>query len=313
MQKLRSVQVLRGLAACAVVALHVRFYAGPGIEHSVTRLGAAGVDLFFVISGFIMATIAKPSPGRFLFDRAWRIFPLWLIAVTPWILINHSTGPELISSLTLWPVYKHFTPPALALGWSLSFELLFYAAIALAMMTRPIVPLALFAATLLGKALTGWSIFNYLGNPMIFEFLAGVLIARLPRDSRFAIPLLAVSVIGFAIAPLALYRADVAVDAAVSGWRALCWGFPAALLVYSALCSARLFNKRVFDPFVTLGDASYSIYLFHRSAIALMTLPLPIEFALSIGAGLAMWRLVERPLLRRPKLVSMSSPASIAA
>ena len=65
--RLRSVQVLRGIAAMAVVAHHA---------FSGTRIGAAGVDLFFVISGFIMATCGRDRrPLEFLADRAWRIYP----------------------------------------------------------------------------------------------------------------------------------------------------------------------------------------------------------------------------------------------
>ena len=123
LSKLRSIQVLRGVAACAVVLLHAHLSGGTPIGENWARLGAAGVDLFFVISGFIMATIAKPSAGRFLFDRFWRIFPLWLVAVTPW-LIALRPGPSIIAaSLTLWPVYHQFTMPALDVGWTLSFEL----------------------------------------------------------------------------------------------------------------------------------------------------------------------------------------------
>ena len=81
--KLRSIQVLRGIAAMAVVGHHA--FDG-------TRIGAAGVDLFFVMSGFIMATCARDrGPLEFLADRAWRIYPLWLIAVTPWTMtMRHS-------------------------------------------------------------------------------------------------------------------------------------------------------------------------------------------------------------------------------
>jgi peptidoglycan/LPS O-acetylase OafA/YrhL len=158
---------------------------GTPIGENWARLGAAGVDLFFVISGFIMATIAKPSAGRFLFDRFWRIFPLWLVAVTPW-LIALRPGPSIIAaSLTLWPVYHQFTMPALDVGWTLSFELLFYVAMALGMRTRAAVPLTLFGVALAAGALTHAPIFDYVGNPMIFEFLFGVGIAKLPRREHW--------------------------------------------------------------------------------------------------------------------------------
>jgi exopolysaccharide production protein ExoZ len=305
LSKLRSIQVLRGVAACAVVLLHARYFGGSPIDHSWARIGAAGVDLFFVISGFIMATIAKPSAGRFLFDRFWRIFPLWLVAVTPWMLYKHSTGPELIASLTLWPIYSRFIAPALIVGWSLSFELLFYVAMALAMRTGRAVPLALFGAALAAGFVTHAPIFDYLGNPIIFEFLAGVLIAQLPRRAVLSLPSLTVAVALFAVAPPAIYSADFAVDASVSAWRVLFWGFPAGLIVYGCLCAEGLFSRRAFDALVTLGDASYSIYLFHLVIILPLSLAWPLEIPLAIGLGLLIWRWVERPILRfRPKLRS---------
>ncbi|HVI04878.1 MAG TPA: acyltransferase family protein, partial [Sphingomicrobium sp.] len=141
--KLRSVQVLRAVAAMAVVAHHA-FDNG-------TRVGAAGVDLFFVISGFIMMTTCSSGrkPGEFLADRAWRIYPMWLLAVFPWLLMAPHSTLEVVRSITLWPVYgNRFLNPALDVGWTLSFELLFYLAFALALATRAAVPLLIFGLCL---------------------------------------------------------------------------------------------------------------------------------------------------------------------
>ena len=86
MQKFRSIQVLRAVAACAVVVLHA--YPSSHTPNGNAGYGAFGVDLFFVISGFIMAQIApERSPQRFLRDRLWRIYPLWWVAVLPWLFM----------------------------------------------------------------------------------------------------------------------------------------------------------------------------------------------------------------------------------
>ena len=102
LRKLRSIQVLRAVAACAVVVLH----AYPKVHAPVgsAGYGAAGVDLFFVISGFIMASVAEGrSAAGFAADRLWRIYPLWWLAVLPWLFLV-PRGPTFIaSSLTLWP------------------------------------------------------------------------------------------------------------------------------------------------------------------------------------------------------------------
>src|SRR4051812_39342227 len=98
MRKLRSIQALRALAACAVVAMHAHGVGGLQ-DTGPTRVGAAGVDLFFVISGFIMAHVARErSAAEFIKDRLWRIYPMWIIALAPWLFFTHASFSTVISS-----------------------------------------------------------------------------------------------------------------------------------------------------------------------------------------------------------------------
>lgn len=290
MEKLRSIQVLRGVAACAVVVMHGYAFANP-IMDSPLRIGAAGVDLFFVISGFIIASI--PKRPSFLFDRVWRVYPVWLVAVTPLLFIHESDWVMIVSSLTHWPVFHEFVMPALPIGWTLSFEVLFYAAMALALATRPAFPLAIFGAFLVGGMFSDAPIFDYFGNPMIFEFLFGVAIAKLPRAEKFG-PFLILAAIGlFFISPLSVFPGQVAVSADAAWVRALFWGFPAALLVYGSLCLERWFR----DGFLMLlGEASFSIYLWHILILEQSSLHWGVEIGIAIAGGVAMWWLVERPI-----------------
>src|SRR6185295_16528642 len=168
-----------------------------------TRLGAAGVDLFFVISGFIMATCTGGrSASEFLADRAWRIYPLWLIAVVPWLFMAPVSLLGIVRSLTLWPVYgHHYVDPALGVGWTLSFELLFYAGFALAIATRAAVPLLVFGLCLILGLTTSNLLFWFVGSPLTFEFLLGVLIARVPTRQNFGALAAALGLILFAVVP----------------------------------------------------------------------------------------------------------------
>lgn len=296
MQKLRSIQVLRGVAATAVVTLHAYGETTDG-RITFAHHGGAGVDLFFVISGFIMASVgAGKRPEAFLADRARRIYPLWLIALAPWLLIGPLTAGILVSSLTLWPIYGGaFQTPALGVGWTLCFEMLFYLAFALALATRAWVPLALYAACFILAILTMAATFRFLGNPLACEFLMGAAIARLPRR-EFLGPALAFS--GLAIilsSPAVLVNFTVVMDPARSILRLALWGLPAAAVVYGILSmETRLPSLR---PLVFLGDASYAIYLFHPIVLYALHLPWPVEVLAAVAAGSAVHVLIERRLL----------------
>ena len=301
MQKLRSIQVLRGIAALAVVVLH----AVPDVHAPVGNAGygAFGVDLFFVISGFIMANIAVGRTARqFIGDRLWRIYPLWWIAVLPWLFMVPRGPTFIVSSLTLWPIYPGgYYVPVLKVGWTLSFELLFYGAMTLAIAGRAWLPLIAYAMLLVGALTTASPLLHFVGSPMALEFLIGVVLAKLPR--RPALALLIPAAI-FALAFTSSGLGDV--EASLSpGWalkRAIEWGLPAALIVWGALSLESLFEHRAFDVPVTIGDASYSIYLFHPLAAYGLSFGWPVRLALAIGTGIAVHLLVERRLIAIRKL-----------
>lgn len=302
----RSVQVLRGVAACSVLMLHVSQSAR--FAHKFD-LGAAGVDLFFVISGFIMAQVTAAgggrTPGQFLFDRFWRIYPLWLIAVTPWIFWTNPAWSRLMASLTLWPVYGSWVIPALRVGWTLSFEMLFYFALAASMRVGAKPVLALFAIMLSGAATLGWPIFNYFGNPMIFEFLFGVAIAHSPKLPKVAPPLLLFALFALWLAPTWVGDGELTWRIA-SAWRVLYWGMPAALIVYACVSAEAVFASGYWLPALVIGDASYSLYLFHPAVIEL-PVPWPIKFMLAVAAGVTVWWFIERRLLALKRAVPLAA------
>jgi exopolysaccharide production protein ExoZ len=279
--------VLRGIAATLVVAHHA-------FENPV-RVGAAGVDLFFVISGFIMANCSRERTAvTFLADRAWRIFPLWLIAVTPWLLMKRETLEVVLTSLTLWPVYgSTFVSPALGVGWTLSYELLFYVGFALALATRPAVPILIFGICFCAGLATNDILFWFLGSPLALEFLLGVAIAQVPPDQRAGRIIGCLGLVCFALLP-STYYAQAFGHGAI--YRVLFWGIPAAMLLYGARSIEERFASRAFDLPVLAGTASYSIYLFHQ--LVLQVLHGFTGLVASIIAGIAIYLCIERHIMR---------------
>lgn len=297
--KLRSIQVLRGLAACGVVLLH-SYLAGRGAQKGLPMLGASGVDVFFVISGYIIATIAPgQTPGRFLASRFWRVYPPWLLAVVPWLLITPLTLTKGLASVTLWPIYGDFTVPALDLGWTLSFELLFYLATAIALQSRAYVPLFGFAAAIALNNFSRWVLWDFVGNPIIFEFLIGVALVQFPKSRRLAPFAIALSALLLACSPVSIYNGHATRSAEYAMCRVLLWGVPSALLVYGCATLESAFRSSFFEIPVVLGNASYSIYLWHPLFLRYAPGgPWIIEAFFAVVAGVAVYFLVEKPLLR---------------
>jgi exopolysaccharide production protein ExoZ len=295
-QKLRSVQVLRAVAACAVVVLH----AVPDVHAPVgsAGYGAAGVDLFFVISGFIMANVAQGrTAAEFLRDRLWRIYPLWWVAVLPWLFMVPRGPTFVVSSLTLWPIYAGgYYVPVLKVGWTLSFELLFYLGMTFAIAARAAVPLALYVLFLIGALATSSPLLHFIGSPMALEFLMGVAIARLPRRRAFGL-LIPVGFALFATTAPGIGDVDSSLGPQWALWRAVEWGVPGALIFWGTLSLEPLFERRLFDLPVKIGDASYSIYLFHPLVAYGLSFVWPVRLLLAVGTGWAMHLLVERRIL----------------
>src|SRR5687767_4316208 len=141
-KKLNSIQVLRGIAAMTVVASHLvpleRKYFGEQLLPHFFDLGVSGVDLFFVISGFVMVTVTRGRRGgwrtlEFLYSRATRIYPTYwfyffitlcvFLAMPHWVNASENHQADLWRSFFLFPG-QHL--PLVLVGWSLILELWFY-------------------------------------------------------------------------------------------------------------------------------------------------------------------------------------------
>lgn len=250
MKQLKSIQALRGIAAFAVFFCHLI-----SIEQSVsgrpvklTELadsGAYGVDLFFVISGFVMVWVAAEMPRgwrsakAFLIARIVRIYPLWWIFAglaaigylvlyhTPWDAqrvagMQMSGSAHLLHSIALWPQPGH---PVLGAGWTLVHEMYFYVGFAIVILLTPIhyrlqVLLGWGLAVLVGalSGLSSWfagSALALIFYPMTLQFIFGAAIAyavkrEFRHQGRIAV------CVGTLLFVVGLARLDIAVCHGIS-------------------------------------------------------------------------------------------------
>jgi exopolysaccharide production protein ExoZ len=352
---LPGLQVLRGIAASLVVFHHFagiyqdRSHGSSWISGSgLGNLGRCGVDIFFVISGFIMVytTGGKDGAGDaliFIRRRILRIYPLyWIwtsVLLVLWLggaveqLRHYSTG-YLIRSYLLIPAFngKYFEP-LLQPGWTLSFEMLFYVVFSCGVLLNLRSGKILFLAAafslmaLLARLLAADSGMRYLlTNPIIVEFLFGVLIAemltRLPalRSNRLSRILPAALI---SVGALALLCTVKIPDA--DSMRFALYGIPAFFVVLGA---AMLGSAGAPKFLVYLGDASYSIYLAHfflaqAYASALKHLPIfnrvspdaaiLLAGAATIAMSSATYALMERPLTSALAFRTSTTPVNVAS
>lgn len=340
----RAIQVLRGLAALLVVIGHAihetqvmaTALADSPVDGSFVRWGS-GVDIFFVISGFIMVysstqLFEKPGGWRnFLWRRFVRIVPLyWLL--TTLLLLGALIAPQLLNV----PIgdWRHvlssylFVPslrapdeirPVMALGWTLNLEMFFYALFACTLvlpMRRAVLVLTAGLALLAGIGLAYQPTQVQLAfwtQSIILEFAFGCLLALayLKGLRLGAAPALLLAALGLA---------GLLQWPALQDWQvpdALRWGVPALMIVAAAALyhspgDARASHSRLTGLAVLLGNASYSLYLVHPFVLRPLrnlwtqlvggALPLTAYVAAATAASclvaLLVYRYVEQPLLR---------------
>ena len=316
MKTLHGIQYLRAFAATAVVLFHAAERTG---QHFA--IGAAGVDVFFVVSGFIMMAISDRRPLRpiaFLRDRLLRIAPSYWI-VTAIMVAGAAAGffPNLkldpwhvLGSLIFLPVPSPNGGqlwPVLVQGWTLNYEIFFYLVFALILMLRPALRLASLCLLLVALVVAGGflavsdPIAEFYTQPLILEFAAGAALAKLWAHGRLPPPAAGWLLVGGAIAGFAtVHLMKMEFDAWICG--------PLAVALVAGMLSVETAGKLRDLPIVGyVGDASYSIYLWHTLALSVVVKagfllelpPLLIAGAGVIGGslmGIVAYEWVEKPL-----------------
>lgn len=270
--KLHSLQYLRAIAATAVVWSHAAIQVD-SYTPFLREIGSFGVDIFFIISGFIMVYISKPThtPVDFFINRVKRVVPLYwfftlfmaaILLFMPSIFKNSSFDlVATLKSLFFIPETSISHPqhvwPILAPGWSLNYEMYFYALFALALFAPAklrvwAITIAISIIFLIANLIGGdGPIATFYSSSIVFEFVLGMVLALLFKrglkiKSSVAWVLL---IVGFAI--LMLPESELP--------RIVHYGIPSLMIVVGTVF-ATIGHSRFF---VMLGDSSYSLYICH--------------------------------------------------
>ncbi len=311
-----SIQHLRGFAALSVALFHACQWSQINFA-----TGQAGVDVFFVISGFVMWTATCGAPIRpldFLRRRLVRVAPLyWVItlALAAGVLLFPARFPDLALTpghvLLSMAFVQHMNPagqpfPLLAPGWTLNYEAVFYLAFGALLWLPTARRMFALTAALMVLALAGFAwppAYQMLLNPLFLEFLAGVWLGRMAQlqllpDRSFGWLLLGAGMTLFAVIQMINMDWDL--------WRPMVWGAPAALLVAGAVSIEADGGWKAIPGMKILGDASYSIYLVHTLTVGALAMTIgawnppvfiPLAMIVAVGSGLACWAFLERPML----------------
>ncbi|MDX6040417.1 acyltransferase family protein [Scandinavium lactucae] len=331
---LLSIQLLRGLAALLVVLHHIAFkekvYGVNGLEW--LHIGASGVDLFFIISGFIMcyATHNKEmSFSKFIFLRFERIIPLyWLfttLALFVFImyphLVNSSGGhTSVINSYFLIPTSDKYLVQN---GWTLSYEFYYYIIFSFFIFLTKNrfvrylgIVLTLFGLATIGQLFVAHNtLIKFIFSDWLYEFAMGVvsfyLFAKYKLEKKTGLILICVGVVLLGYKNNHMYLLS-----SMPG--ALSVGLPMWLIFHGFLALEEWLGKGnniYLKVGVLLGYSSYSLYLVHPFilspvAMILKKIHLNIPYVFSVGllvpaiiSGAIVYLYIEKPMVNYLKLI----------
>lgn len=347
MGKLEKVQGLRAIAAILVI-----------IDHSLTMmpnselltpfawfLGEQGVAIFFIISGFIMAY--RPVDHRssraarlFFFKRLERVAPLyWVMSIFAAILIASGAwlkGRSVSLSDILMSIF--FIPygdgigamrPILGQGWTLNYEMFFYALFALSLVFPKRFGLFLLSAILLVLFIAGFAVgpgysgrdpttaLQFYTSPHLVLFLFGIIVGananRIKKTQLGLMPFTVTLMILVIISLVFAYTVNLLYIPIY--WRLAFWLSDLIIVICCVAAGTRIVTSRFSALLEYLGDASYSIYLSHFFGLTIAakiygiilgwSFPyafLPFAMLVALLSGVFVYILVERPLIRLLKV-----------
>lgn len=348
MRKIQNIQALRGIAVLLVVFSHIlpieyKYGGSITILPSFLQFGIFGVDLFFVISGFVMVTVTRgkflirKEAIRFIYHRVSRIYPMYwvysLLVLVMFLLrpewVNSSQGNqvEILSSFLLLPSSNL---PLVMVGWTLIHEMYFYLVFffMLILVSERYFLLALFLWSLGVVLINGYQqinspIIHLISHPLTFEFIGGCFVAIIYYKNKNEIKnSILFTMIGLGLFAsffgYVFYQNITGLATPFGWWRILMFGVPASLIVFCLMIVER--NGYVVHPvLIEIGSASYSIYLSHILTLSAVgriwgefstdnifdnVLMIPILLAITLAVGITSHRIVEKPLLKISRILA---------
>lgn len=326
---IESIQIMRGLAAILVVLLHISIKGGQYGNGALNGflIGGSGVDLFFIISGYIMcfSTFGRNLTfGQFMRHRIKRILPLYWLTTTI-ALVIFFYNPEVINTsggeTSIWASYTLFPNGTRFLnsnGWTLSFEFLFYIIFGLliykgtfrAVLVSSVI-LLLMVAVGLFFSISGYP-FWFATNNLYLEFIYGmgcfyVFNKKLIKPNAITGILLCFVGVSLLVTEAVLKIPNQENN---RGWL---WGIPMLFVFAGFLCLEGFIKASASGLkklFLAAGNSSYSLYLFHPftlsgAALLLKRLNLASDpylftivlFTVTVVAGYLVYLYVEKPLV----------------
>jgi len=327
--KLQSIEVARGIAALLVVLYHTARHLdknlGFPLGKQAFQFGHAGVDFFFVISGFIILYIHAPDLGRperlghYAQRRFTRIYPIYwvILAVTiaELMVSGHTptpTGLDMVWAALLLPTALD---PIVGVSWTLQSEVIFYIVFAVSILNSRIgrwVMALWFAAILFALAREQTGIAARLASSYSLEFFLGMAVAY--RLLHGTVPSArTVLTIGLTLFIAVSYAEVIGLMDGYKPLARLAYGVPSALIILGLVQLERMGSIAMPASLLWLGRSSYSIYLFHLTIIGLAYKvavsikmpdwsPLWISFitlvTAGIGGSVVISVFIEYPLMR---------------
>ncbi len=334
-----SVQYMRAIAALFVVINHA---ASKGAQYTSTSsewfvIGEAGVDLFFIISGYIMChTVDSKNISfvSFISARIKRIIPLYWVLTTLALIVyllfpdkvnSAGGGTNIIHSYTLFPVEENYL---ISNGWTLSYEFFFYLLFAFGLsftanirFSIPVILIAMLVSlgNFSGIGSSNSIIFNFITNPLLLEFSFGIIVYYVFKKYKLhsirGLTLIIISILLFSL--VSIYQPDNS--------RVINYGIPALLLFIGMIALEPQFKRipenKPATLFKMIGDSSYSLYLSHPFALVISSTILNklglSEFSYlyilllvvsSIIAGHLCYLLLEKNLAKLVNIQSIPAP-----